>query len=76
MTTVLATELCTDVLIIISGGLQICQNTGRKRENQWSLTTEIYFQCSKLVTATDAGMNAVPVVSAGQKLQTSESMVR
>lgn len=57
-------ELWTDMLVVISVGLQIHKNTARTRRHKWSLTSKIYFQHSKLDSTADAGSNTVPVVSA------------
>lgn len=52
------------MLLAISDGLQIYRYTGRKGENKVTLTNEMYFPCSEMDSAANAGMNMVLLVSA------------
>lgn len=58
-------EVCTDMLVIISGGLEMDKKTGRKCENKWLVTSEIYFYCNEIDAAAPADMHTVRKVSAG-----------
>lgn len=68
-------ELCTEMLMVVDFELQIWKNTGRKCENERSLMSKIHFRRSAVDAAAESRMNTVPIVKAGLKLQTLESIV-
>lgn len=57
-------ERCIDMLMVASDGLQTYRNNGKKRDNEWSLKNEKYFQYNGLDAVADAGMITVPMVGA------------
>lgn len=56
-------ERSNDMLLAISGGLQLSGCTARKRNNKQLLTSELYFQCLEVDAAADAVMTAVLLVN-------------
>lgn len=69
-------EWFIDMLLAVSRGLQIYRSAGRKHDNKCSLTNEIYFECSGVSAAVNAGMKTVRMVRSGWKLRSWESMTR
>lgn len=57
-------ERCTDMLIAISDESKISSSTDRKREQQWSLTSEMYLQCSEESAAVAVDINTKSMMSA------------
>lgn len=70
-----ADDCFIEMVLAVSGGLQVYTNAGRKRDNKWLLTIGIYLHCKEMAAAVDADMNKVPMVSTGWKVRTSESMI-
>lgn len=57
-------EWCIDKFVAIAAGSQLYRNTCRMCDRKWSLTNEMYFQCSEMDAAADTSMDKVPIVSA------------